>query len=174
MRFAKYRPTPAMVVAIVALMVALGGTSYAAIKLPKNSVGTKQLKKRAVTSSKVKDSSLLKKDFAKGQLPAGPQGPGGPQGPAGRNGANGPAGTNGATRVTVRTAAGDATDASVSCVPGERATGGGGEQPGSGYIYQSQPTPSTGTPTGWVVAAADPSGATTTGTLTAYVVCASP
>ena len=115
MRFAKHRPTPAMVVAILALMVALGGTSYAAIKLPKNSVGTKQIKKRAVTgakirknaveSSKVKDSSLMKKDFAPGQLPAGPQGPAaegprgpaaeGPRGPAGKDGLAGTNGTNG-------------------------------------------------------------------------------
>ncbi len=33
-------PSPAMVVACVALTVALGGTGYAAIKLPRNSVGT--------------------------------------------------------------------------------------------------------------------------------------
>jgi hypothetical protein len=39
-----YRPSPALVVSAVALSVALGGTSYAAIVLPANSVGTKQLK----------------------------------------------------------------------------------------------------------------------------------
>jgi hypothetical protein len=40
-----------MVVACIALSVALGGTSVAAIQaLPKNSVGTKQLKRNAVTS----------------------------------------------------------------------------------------------------------------------------
>ena len=33
-------PSPAMVVACAALTVALGGTGYAAIKLPRNSVGT--------------------------------------------------------------------------------------------------------------------------------------
>jgi hypothetical protein len=47
-------PSPALVVALIALFVALGGTSYAAIKLPKNSVGTKQLKKGAVTAVKLK------------------------------------------------------------------------------------------------------------------------
>ena len=56
----KHRPSPAMVVAIVALIVALGGTGYAAIKLPANSVGTAQLKKDAVTSLKVKNTTCAK------------------------------------------------------------------------------------------------------------------
>ena len=75
-------PSPAMVVALVSLIVALGGTSYAVVNLPKDSVGTKQLKKKAVTapkvranaitSPKVKDRSLLRRDFKKGHLPSGP------------------------------------------------------------------------------------------------------
>jgi hypothetical protein len=79
----KHRPSPAMVIAIVALIVALGGTGYAAIKLPANSVGTAQLKKDAVTSIKVKNGSLLAGDFKAGQIPAGPEGPAGGAGPAG-------------------------------------------------------------------------------------------
>jgi hypothetical protein len=51
-------PSPAMIVACVALFVALGGTSYAAIKLPANSVGTKQIKSSAVTNAKVKAATL--------------------------------------------------------------------------------------------------------------------
>jgi len=51
-------PSPAMLVACIALFVALGGTSYAAIKLPANSVGTKQIKKSAVTAAKVKNATL--------------------------------------------------------------------------------------------------------------------
>jgi len=78
------RPSPAMVVACLALLVALGGTSIAAVNaLPLNSVGTAQLKNNAVVSSKVKDGSLLGKDFAAGQLTAGAAGPAGPAGPAG-------------------------------------------------------------------------------------------
>jgi hypothetical protein len=46
-------PSPALVVAVVALFVALGGTTYAATSLPKNSVGTKQLKNGAVTAQKI-------------------------------------------------------------------------------------------------------------------------
>ena len=51
-------PSPAMIVACVALFVALGGTSYAAATLAANSVGTKQIKKSAVTNAKVKNATL--------------------------------------------------------------------------------------------------------------------
>jgi hypothetical protein len=79
----------------LALAVALGGTGYAAVVLPANSVGTRQLKNNAVNSSKVANGSLLKADFRAGQIPAGPAGPAGaagPAGPAGAAGAAGPAG----------------------------------------------------------------------------------
>ena len=85
-------------IAVLALFVALGGTSYAAIALPKNSVGTKQIRKSAVTTAKVKDGSLLRKDFKPGQLPAGPKGDTGargPQGPTGETGATGGQGETG-------------------------------------------------------------------------------
>jgi hypothetical protein len=108
------RPSPAMVVACIALLVALTGTSFAAVgALAPNSVGTLQLKPNAVTNTKIKNNavnsskvanrSLLRSDFAPGQLPAGPtgpQGPAGPAGPAGAAGAAGPAGVIGA--ITVR------------------------------------------------------------------------
>jgi hypothetical protein len=61
-------PSPAMVVACTALLIALGGTSYAAIKLPRNSVGTKQLKKNAVTSPKVKNNALTGADVLESSL----------------------------------------------------------------------------------------------------------
>ena len=72
----------ANVTATLALVIALGGTSYAAIKLPKNSVSSLQ----------VKDRSLLKKDFRTGQLPRGKTGATGPQGPAGPAGGAGAGG----------------------------------------------------------------------------------
>jgi hypothetical protein len=62
------------VIATLALFLALGGGAYAALKLPSNSVGSKQIKKNAVSSSKVANRSLLARDFKAGQLPAGPQG----------------------------------------------------------------------------------------------------
>ena len=97
-------PSPATGISLLALFVALGGTSYAAVTLPRNSVGTKQIQRSAVTSTKVKDRSLLAKDFMPGQLPAGargpqgaagPQGPQGPQGEKGDTGAQGPKGETG-------------------------------------------------------------------------------
>ena len=87
------RPSPAMVVACAALFVSLGGVGYAAIVLPANSVGTKQLKRNAVTSAKVKKHSLLKSDFKRGQLPRGPQGIPGVPGVPGAPGAKGDPGT---------------------------------------------------------------------------------
>lgn len=93
--FTRRLPSPAMVVASIALTVALSGASYAAVVLPRDSVGTPQLKRDAVVSSKVKNGSLQAVDFAQGQLPAGPQGPQGPAGPAGPKGATGPQGPAG-------------------------------------------------------------------------------
>jgi len=147
------RPSPAMVVACLALLVALSGTGIAAAtQVARNSVGTPQLKDSAVTnaklrnnavnSSKVAARSLLRSDFAPGQLPAGPvgpQGPAGPTGPTGPAGAAGPAGVIGA--VTVRQASvnvpGSLSDkptpntfwvtrtVNVSCNSGERAMSAG-------------------------------------------------
>jgi hypothetical protein len=73
-------------VACLALFIALGGAGYAAFKLPKNSVGTKQLKKGAVTAAKVRPGSLLAKDFKQGQLPAGAVDRGAPSDRRGRRG----------------------------------------------------------------------------------------
>ena len=62
------RPSPAMVVACLGLGIALGGTSYAAITLPRNSVGMKQLKKNPVTGPKVKNNSLTGQDVLESKL----------------------------------------------------------------------------------------------------------
>jgi len=94
-RILRHRPSPAMVVACLALTIALGGTSYAAVNLPRNSVGAVQLKKNVVTSAKVKNFSLLRADFKRGQLPAGPRGPEGLQGPKGDQGIQGIQGIQG-------------------------------------------------------------------------------
>jgi hypothetical protein len=84
-----------MVVACCALFVALAGISVAGVTqlVPRNSVGTAQLKNNAVatakvrnnaiTGAKVRNRSLLAVDFAVGQIPAGPAGPAGAAGPAG-------------------------------------------------------------------------------------------
>ena len=116
-----------MVIAMIALVVAAAGGGYAAAKLPKNSVGTAQLRNGSVTSAKVKNHSLLAVDFKPGQLervlptaigPTGPTGPSGadgatgavgatgaqgdsgPTGPVGDSGAQGPIGTQGAAGLS--------------------------------------------------------------------------
>ncbi len=98
LRGIRSRLTYANVVASMALFVALGGVSYAAVKLPKNSVGVTQIKKNAVTGSKVKDSSLTGADVKNRSLTAadfngsvqGAMGPAGTPGAKGDTGATGP------------------------------------------------------------------------------------
>ena len=87
--------TPSGVVSVIALIVALGGTSYAAVSLPRNSVGAMQVRPNAVTSAKVRDGSLMARDFRAGEIPASAAGPAGAAGPPGLRGAVGPAGPAG-------------------------------------------------------------------------------
>jgi hypothetical protein len=96
-----------MVVALVALTIALGGTSIAAVsQLAANSVGTSQLKNNAVTtpkiknnavtsakiagnavtSAKIKNATIQPADLSAGAKTSGPPGPQGPQGAAGPQG----------------------------------------------------------------------------------------
>jgi hypothetical protein len=63
-------PSPAMVMAFIALLVAIGGTSYAALRLPPKSVGTAQLKNRAVTAAKVAPHSLTAANIKESALSA--------------------------------------------------------------------------------------------------------
>jgi hypothetical protein len=170
----KHLASPAMVVAGAALIVALGGVSYAAGVLPKNSVGTAQLKKsavtaaklkkdavtgvklrnNAVTSAKVKNGTLLADDFKAGQLPAGPQGPKGDpglqgiQGVKGDPGAPGPKGDPGAPGPKGDPGApGPKGDKGAPGAPGPKGDKGNPGPPGiSGYevVYKSVTIPSGG------------------------------
>jgi hypothetical protein len=91
--FRRLRPTPSMVIACLALMFALTGTGVAAYQatVPRNSVGSLQIKNNSVTSADIKNRSLSTADFK--TLPRGPAGAPGPQGPAGPAGAAGAAGS---------------------------------------------------------------------------------
>jgi hypothetical protein len=91
------RPSPALVMSIIALVMSVAGTSYAAVRLPRNSVGSRQIKNNAVTSAKVRDGSLLRQDFALSELSAlrGPQGEPGAKGDAGPQGDRGAQGERG-------------------------------------------------------------------------------
>ena len=86
----------ANVVSTICLFVVFGGTAYAATTLPNKSVGSAQLKANAVTSEKVQDGALLRKDFKAGQLLAGPRGSVGATGAPGAQGPGGPQGAQGA------------------------------------------------------------------------------
>jgi hypothetical protein len=85
----------ANVTATMALVVALGGSAYAANTIRSSDIKNGQVKQvdlanNAVTSGKVRNGSLLSKDFKSGQLPSGPRGS------TGATGANGPKGDPGA------------------------------------------------------------------------------
>src|SRR5262249_40640952 len=67
------RPSPALVISIVALVFAVVGTGYAAIRLPRNSVGNgqlrrnsvgaRQIRRNAVNGAKVRNRSLTGRDI---------------------------------------------------------------------------------------------------------------
>jgi hypothetical protein len=89
-----------VMVTILAVLVIGGGTAYAASKvLPKNSVGTNQLKKEAVTPAKLSKASKATLSGPTGATGApgatGPQGKEGPQGREGPPGEEGPPGREG-------------------------------------------------------------------------------
>jgi hypothetical protein len=179
-RITSHRPSPAMVVAFIALLLALGGGAYAQLRIPRNSVGNAQLKRNAVTSSKVKNRSLLARDFKAGQLPAGPRGPVGPAGPAGptgprgATGERGPAGPAGATNVTVLQATQATLGSSIAtCPAGQRATGGGGfVSSANAYLFDSSPPTLAQPPTAWQAQAELVAGGDAE--VQAYVICAAP
>jgi hypothetical protein len=87
-------------VAGIVIVVVLGGTSYAAVSLPRNSVKRRHIARGAVTGAKVLDGSLRIVDLSPRAVRRlrgirGPSGPAGPQGPAGEQGPAGPAGPQG-------------------------------------------------------------------------------
>ena len=86
----------------LALFVALGGTTYAATQLPKDSVGSRTVKNQSLKGVDVRAESLTGSDIDEKTLdcagipgcllggPPGPPGPAGPQGPEGPQGDPGP------------------------------------------------------------------------------------
>lgn len=175
----------------MALLVALGGTSYAALVITGKSVRDgsltgKDVKNRSLTAADLRQPAGLRS----GEALPGPQGARGPQGAQGAQGAQGTQGlpgnpgtpgAAGATDVVVRQgpiatiAAGTSQFLDVSCQSGERATGGGGSNNGNGvFLKQSYPEPLNdgAEPTGWEVAYQNTSATNYQGY--AWVVCASP
>jgi len=173
----------ANVAATLALFVALGGTSYAALTITGKNVKNSSLtgadvKNSSLKTSDIKNSSLLAQDFKPGQQLAGPEGPKGATGTTGATGAPGAPG--GAANVITRTSSVSApvgvNDFSVPCLAGEKAVGGGATGPSADpevTVAGTFPSPATAgtTPTGWT------GRYNVTGiahTVTTFVVCASP
>jgi hypothetical protein len=61
-------PSPAFVLALVALCVAVGGSAYAGVRLGKGAVRTKNLHNQAVTERKLRDSAVTKSKLADGAV----------------------------------------------------------------------------------------------------------
>jgi hypothetical protein len=130
-----------MVFSITALVVAvlgvtpLGEAAWSQV-LPRNSVGTLQLKRNAVTSSKlapntvrtrqVVNSSLLADDFKSGQLPAGAKGEKGDKGNKGDRGDRGPVGISGyeVVRASNLIPPNTQSSAQAACPSGKKVLGG--------------------------------------------------
>jgi hypothetical protein len=105
MKFLRAQLQHHVVVAYLALFVALGGSSYAAITVTGKNVRNSSLTGadvrnesvtgrdvRSLTSDDVTDGSLRGIDFAAGELPSGSAGPPGPKGDSGEKGEAGPPG----------------------------------------------------------------------------------
>jgi hypothetical protein len=95
MRFRLDRPSPALVVSVIALFVSLGGVSYGVAtgsidsrEIRNNTVRGKDVRNSTLLSRDIRNSTLLARDFKAGQLPAGPRGATGAAGPPGRNATN--------------------------------------------------------------------------------------
>jgi hypothetical protein len=178
-------------IGLLALFVALGGTSYATL-----SVSGRNVQDGSLTGADVRNGSLAPADLSAAARDArrrgrrGARGRRGSPGPAGPPGVPGPAG---ATNVTVRVSPpppaggpcppsecpGGTVDveAQASCLPGERATGGGIQPPGDAVVTATRPILAAGTltPIGWIgtaEATVEPGGVAQFPI--AYVICAAP
>jgi len=147
----KSRPSPALVVALVALFVAFSGTATAALVMTGKNIkdGTvtgKDVKNRALGTNKLSKKALASLSGQRG--PAGPQGSKGeagaqgvqgPKGDSGPGGSPGPKGDTGVAHITTRTAGiaftangsiGGSKDGAAMCQADESVVGGGYRLPG--------------------------------------------
>lgn len=108
-RMRSRRPSPALIISIIALCVALGGSAYAAKK-----IGTKSLKNKAVTTKKVKDGAITESKLGAGAV------------------TDSKLGRVVSRKVTVPIPDGTAGAETAVCLPGEKMVGGGARFVGSG------------------------------------------
>jgi hypothetical protein len=166
-------------IALLALFVALGGTSMAAAQLARNTVGSPQ-----VINGSLQTVDLSKKARAvlKGNRgPRGPQGAQGGQGVKGATGAQGPApqvggvgatllnGTYAAVTPGIAAPAGNYVSGAATCNPGDRVLGGGlsFQNDDSTRVVYSTPDPLTN-PNAWIARAIS---LTTNNTFFVWAVC---
>ena len=198
-RLVSVRPSAAMIVALLALFVALGGSAYAvkAATAPPNSVVTKSIKKGAVTRLKLANGAVGASQLLPGAVGA-PQMADGAVGTAeiadgavtgAKVGAKTITAGNidlstlnipKATTYTVRSTsvertfkADDQFQLLSACLPGETVTGGGGRS-SNGRISLSESIPFTGsTAQSWGVLLHNTTNETLTVQVTTYAICAS-
>jgi hypothetical protein len=172
------RPSPALVISLVALFVSIGGIGYAATTITgknvKNSSLTgKDVKNSSLTGSDVKNSSLSGKDIKNNSL-TGSDVSESKLGKVPSAGTADTAGSAAISKVQIVTATGTApTDGSSSatatanCPAGTKVVGGGGQvvDPQTEFVNDMWPS----SPTAYTVRAFGGSGG---GGFTAYAICA--
>lgn len=168
------RLTYANVTATLALFIALGGASYAAVQIPRNSVGADQLRTGSVRSAEVRDRSLALRDFslAARQALRGERGPAGPPGPSG--------GGASSLGLSYRTAEGTApavtaagsglSTTTATCDAGQRVVGGGLRVDSGDDTSARESYPNLGN-TAWTVHAGNDGGVPST--YTVFAICVS-
>jgi hypothetical protein len=184
-------PRHSTVAAYAALFVALGGTSYAAIKLPANSVGSREIRnssvqrtdlaKTARPPSRARIASVVSDTMTSqdvlSALSAAVQGQPGAKGDTGPTGPAGPQGAPGVAQIVVREAvSADVTAnhdgvARALCQPGERVLGGGGRFTAAGQAgaIMTSTLPTDSPDQGWGVTYTNNGPAT--GQVHAFAVC---
>ena len=182
--------TYANVMATAAVFIALGGSSYAAVQLSKDSVRSKHIKNgqvkgpdlatNAVNTRSVKNGSLLSSDFKAGQAPAGARGDRGLTGLTGTSGVSGyvicgPGPCDSFGTYTMTTNPNTTAEGAVYCPAGKRALGGGpsfNSDPAATFVTRSGPTESGAGLSGWSVQVRTGGNGMTAGLVSVRVICA--
>jgi hypothetical protein len=168
-----------IVLSTAALAVAVLGSTPVGraardLVVPRNSVGTSQLKNNAVVSAKVKNHSLVAADFRRGSLPRGSQRPAGPPGPTGPTGAQGPPGLTGRETVFTTSPSNSTSYKTVtaSCSAGKQAIGGGAAVGPAAAGVAVAITSSYLNHTSWIAAARETATFAGNWSMNAVVICA--
>ncbi len=136
-------PSPAMIIAVIALLFALSGTAVAgalitgaqiqnntvsSLDLTNNTVKAVDVQNNSLTTFDVMNGTLRAVDFAPGVLKEGPAGPAGPAGAQGAAGPQGAPGLAGLEIVVAETASNSDSPKQVEalCPAGKQVVGGGG------------------------------------------------